>query len=47
MADKFNNAFKDCTSLQDGGIKVPLLQLAIYKNNAGNMGTTKEKFAGF
>ena len=40
----FSGAFSGC-ALPDGGIKVPLLQLAIYKNNAGTMGTTKEKFS--
>ncbi|UTC51265.1 leucine-rich repeat protein [Treponema sp. OMZ 855] len=41
----FNGAFSGCDALPNGGIKVPLLQLAIYKNNAGTMGTTKEKFS--
>ena len=44
-SDNFNSAFSNCTSLPDGGIKVPSLQLAIYKANAGTMGTTKEKFS--
>ena len=41
----FNGAFSNCTALEDGGIKVPLLQFAIYKANAAHMGTTKEKFS--
>ena len=41
----FYNAFKGCTALKDGGIKVPSLYLAIYKNNAGSMGTTAAKFS--
>ena len=44
----FSDIFKDCTSLEPGGIKVPSgLQLQTYKNNAGNMGTTADKFSGF
>ena len=41
----FYNAFKDCTALQDGGIKVPLTHLGTYKANAGTMGTTAAKFS--
>ena len=41
----FGSAFRYCDKLENGGIQVPLLQLAIYKNNAGTMGTTKEKFS--
>ena len=41
----FSDIFKDCTSLDDGGIKVPSEQLQTYKNNAGNMGTTADKFS--
>ena len=41
----FNGAFSGCDALPNGGIKVPRLFLAIYKNNAGTMGTTKEKFS--
>ena len=41
----FNGAFSGCDALPNGGIKVPLLQLAIYKANAGTMGTSAEKFA--
>ena len=41
----FSGAFSGCDDLPDGGIKVPLLQLATYKANAGTMGTTKEKFS--
>ena len=43
----FSGAFSGCDALPNGGIKVSSLYLAIYKNNAGTMGTTKEKFAGF
>ena len=41
----FYGAFSGCDALPNGGIKVPSLYLAIYKNNAGTMGTTKEKFS--
>ena len=41
----FNGTFSGCTALEDGGIKVPLLQLAIYKANAAHMGTTAAKFS--
>ena len=41
----FSGAFSGCDDLPNGGIKVPFFQLAIYKNNAGTMGTTKEKFS--
>jgi len=41
----FSDIFKDCTSLEDGGIKVPFEQLQTYKDNAGNMGTTADKFS--
>ena len=44
---KFDNTFEHCTALKDGGIKVPSVYLAIYKANAGTMGTTKEKFSAF
>ena len=43
----FYRAFTNCTALENGGIKVPSLYLAIYKVNAGTMGTTADKFAGF
>ncbi len=43
----FSGAFSGCDALPNEGIKVPSLYLAIYKNNAGTMGTTKEKFARF
>ena len=41
----FSGAFSGCDALPNGGIKVSSLYLAIYKNNAGTMGTTKEKFS--
>ena len=41
----FENAFKDCTALKDGGIKVPAGKLQTYKDNAGEMGISKDKFA--
>ena len=40
-----DGAFSGCTSLPDGGIKVPAGELAKYKAAAGMMGTTAEKFA--
>ena len=43
----FSDIFKDCTSLDNGGIKVPSGQLQTYKDNAGNMGTTADKFSRF
>ena len=43
----FYNAFKDCTSLQNGGIQVPSAELGTYKANAGTMGTSADKFVGF
>ena len=45
MANEFNNAFKGCTVLEVGGIKVPSGQLTTYQNNAGSMGTTSNKFS--
>ncbi|WP_427193375.1 leucine-rich repeat protein [Treponema denticola] len=41
----FSDIFKDCTSLDYGGIKVPSGQLQTYQDNAGNMGTTADKFS--
>lgn len=41
----FDNAFKGCTALKDGGIKVPAGKLQTYKDNAGEMGISKDKFA--
>ena len=41
----FENAFKDCTALKDDGIKVPAGKLQTYKDNAGEMGISKDKFA--
>lgn len=43
----FYNAFKDCTSLQNGGIQVPSAYFGTYKANAGTMGTSADKFVGF
>ena len=43
----FLNVFSGCNSLVDGGIKVPQGQLQAYKDHAGNMGTTADKFSGF
>ncbi|WP_029410537.1 hypothetical protein [Treponema pedis] len=42
---KFNDAFRNCTALADGSIKVPQDQLDKYKAGAGDMGTTAERFA--
>ena len=43
----FNGAFSGCDALPNGGIKVPSGQLTNYQTNAGTMGTTADKFAGF
>ena len=43
----FKHVFKDCTSLENDGIKVPSEELQTYQDNAGNMGTTADKFSGF
>ena len=44
----FQDVFKNCTALEDGGIKVPQNQLQEYKNHAGKMGVTDpDKFVGF
>ena len=43
---KFNDTFKECTSLENGGVKVSNAELAKYQANATKMGTTQEKFAG-
>ena len=40
----FKDAFKDCEKLTAGSIKVPSGQLQTYKDNAGIMGTTENKF---
>ena len=40
----FNSAFKDCKALTAGSIKVPAGQLQTYKDNAGMMGTTADRF---
>ena len=41
----FGSAFRYCNKLENGGIKVPSGELTTYKNNAGTMGTTQDKFA--
>lgn len=41
----FKDAFKGCTGLMAGGIKVPLTHLSTYTTHADKMGTTAEKFA--
>ena len=47
-ADSFAiQAFTGCTSLEVGGIKVPLSSLNDYKYHAITMGTTADKFAKF
>ena len=43
---KFNDTFKECTSLENSGVKVTNAELAKYQTNATKMGTTQEKFAG-
>ena len=43
---KFNDTFKECTSLENGGVKVPNTELTKYQANATKMGTTQEKIAG-
>ena len=40
----FKDAFKDCKKLTAGSIKVPAGQLQTYKDNAGMMGTTADRF---
>ena len=45
IAGKFNDAFKGCTALEAGGIKVPSAQLSNYQTNAGTMGTSADKFS--
>ena len=40
----FSDLFRNCASLEDGGIKVPAGQLQTYKDNANKMVTTEEKF---
>ena len=42
---KFNDTFKDCSSLENGGVKVTNAELAKYQANATKMGTTQEKIA--
>jgi len=41
----FKNTFKNCSSLMQGMIKVPVGQFEAYKANAGIMGTTADRFA--
>ena len=43
----FGSAFRYCDALEDNGIRVPSAQLTTYQTNAGSMGTTSNKFAGF
>ena len=40
----FTDAFKDCTSLPVGGIKVPAAQLGTYRTNASVMGVPADRF---
>ena len=40
----FGNAFKDCTKLKAGTIKVPADQLSAYQAGADDMGTTADRF---
>ena len=40
----FKDAFKGCTGLMAGGIKVPSIHLSTYTSHADKMGTTAEKF---
>lgn len=41
----FKDAFRGCTGLMVGGIKVPSTHLSTYTTHADKMGTTGEKFA--
>ena len=41
----FNGAFSGCDALPNGGIQVLSTELTNYRNNAGTMGTSAEKFA--
>ena len=41
----FKNTFKNCSSLKQSTIKVPVGQFETYKANAGIMGTTADRFA--
>ena len=41
----FKDAFKECTGLMVGGIKVPSAHLSTYATHADKMGTSGEKFA--
>ena len=43
----FTHVFKDCSNLNNGGIKVPHLQLQAYQDHADKMKTTREKFSEF
>ena len=43
----FTRVFKDCSNLNNGGIKVPHLQLQAYQDHADKMKTTREKFSEF
>ncbi|MGP1459827.1 MAG: leucine-rich repeat protein [Treponema sp.] len=42
---KLTQAFRDCTSMPAGGIKVPKDQLTQYQNHAMELGTTADKFS--
>ena len=44
-AGNFGSAFRDCTSLPVGGIKVPAAQLGTYRTNASVMGVPADRFA--
>ena len=44
-AGNFGSAFRDCTSLPVGGIKVPAAQLGTYRTNASVMGVSDDRFA--
>lgn len=44
----FTDVFKDCSKLNNGGIKVPQDQLLEYRSHVGKMGVTDpDKFVGF
>ena len=47
VVGNFDSAFSDCTDLPNGGIQVLWAHLTTYQTNAGSMGTSAEKFAGF
>ena len=41
----FKDVFKDCSKLQDDGIKVPSDSLTDYQDHADKMGTKRDKFS--